>query len=525
MKIQSLLLSLALTIGTANAQVIELNQSSLDFGSLNVGDTDSLTFEIGYSDAYTSQPFAVNYSVSAYGNYLDSVFTVSHNTIGLDGTDGNQTETVTVYFTPRQNMIYKGAITISAETFGSYSIELTGEAHYNNTYYSSTFNKKEQALKNQLKTILGQGYTDLGYNGARDMMYGDLDNVNGDVTCVYTGRVATFNDRPGANSNSFNCEHTFPQGQFNSNSPMKSDIHHLFPTDVNANSQRGNLPFGVVNGNGSWSQGGSKKNGSTFEPRDQQKGATARAMLYFVIRYQDYNSFLSPQQGILKQWNLEYLPTAAEQTRNEKIYTDYQHNRNPFVDYPEMARRINNFSGNNSNEPDSVILFAPENYTHTLGTEDSVLTLSVVNNGSDSLILSDFSETDAAIGVDLTQDVAIGPYCSREIAFAKNGREIIELTFNTNDPNQSTQTLTYDFLILGIPTPVITGLAVYPNPFNDRVRIDYEDQVTWQIFSMEGKLIDSGSEKVIETSTYSTGVYIVNIRTESGDTGQYKIVK
>src|SRR5690606_29957586 len=111
---------------------------------------------------------------------------------------------------------------------GSTVVHVKAQGRYSNSYYSPTENLSEEALKTALNTLLAQNYSGLSYNSARDVMYATLDNVGGDVTCVYTGRTATFNDRPGANNNNFNCEHTFPQGFFNQASPMRNDIHHLF---------------------------------------------------------------------------------------------------------------------------------------------------------------------------------------------------------------------------------------------------------------------------------------------------------
>ena len=51
-----------------------------------------------------------------------------------------------------------------------------------------------------------------------------------------------------------------------------------------------------------------------FEPRDEHKGAAARAMLYFAIRYQDYGNFIDAQEGILKNWHTTFKPTALHMT-------------------------------------------------------------------------------------------------------------------------------------------------------------------------------------------------------------------
>ena len=250
------------------------------------------------------------------------------------------TEKVRVTFQPRHNLAYNSELIFVLDDGSEFRIDLVGNGKYEGTYYSATFNKSYQDLKDELKTILAAGYTNLGYSGARDQMYGDIDNVAGKVTCVYTGEVQTFNTRAGANSVSFNCEHTWPQSLFSSREPERADIHHLFPTDVTANSRRGSYPFGVVTGSASWSVGGSKLSGSIFEPRDEQKGATARAMMYFAIRYQDYSNFIDGQEAILKQWHIDNQPSAWDIQRNEKIF-GYQKNRNPFIDHPEFIERIN----------------------------------------------------------------------------------------------------------------------------------------------------------------------------------------
>jgi hypothetical protein len=43
---------------------------------------------------------------------------------------------------------------------------------------------------------------------------------------------------------------------------------------------------------------------------------------------------------MLLRWNELDPVSAKEKERNEAIYNDYQHNRNPFVDHPEYARMI-----------------------------------------------------------------------------------------------------------------------------------------------------------------------------------------
>jgi hypothetical protein len=41
---------------------------------------------------------------------------------------------------------------------------------------------------------------------------------------------------------------------------------------------------------------------------------------------------------------MQFLPDAAEQVRNEDIFS-LQNNRNPFIDYPQFAKRITSLVG------------------------------------------------------------------------------------------------------------------------------------------------------------------------------------
>jgi endonuclease I len=74
-----------------------------------------------------------------------------------------------------------------------------------------------------------------------------------------------------------------------------------------------------------------------------------------AVRYEGYsgepqlemnnnvNNGTAPYMGkmsVLLQWNAEDPVDDWEQNRNNIIYNDYQHNRNPFIDHPEYAEEI-----------------------------------------------------------------------------------------------------------------------------------------------------------------------------------------
>ncbi|MCQ2264631.1 MAG: endonuclease [Bacteroidales bacterium] len=162
-----------------------------------------------------------------------------------------------------------------------------------------------------------------------------------------------------AEGDCYNREHSVPQSWFGEQMPMKSDLFHLYPTDGWVNNKRGNLPYGEVN-NASWtSQNGSKVgtcgtsgySNTVFEPIDAYKGDLARSYFYMCTRYMDKDfDQTSPSMftdGNLKPWVIAMLirwhnddpVSQKEKDRNNAIY-NIQHNRNPFIDYPELVGKI-----------------------------------------------------------------------------------------------------------------------------------------------------------------------------------------
>ncbi|MDD2596293.1 MAG: endonuclease [Candidatus Cloacimonetes bacterium] len=218
-------------------------------------------------------------------------------------------------------------------------------------YYDSIGNLNQQALLLALRNLIDTN-TNSSYDGSKDYLFQELDNVNGTVKCIYTGQVYTINSSYNGQSNP-NTEHTYAQSWFSSSesSRKKADLHHLFITTMQVNSSRGNLPFNTVASipastvyydNTPWqSYRGTDNWGKTvFEPADQSKGNVARALLYFYTRYND-----GLTQGgvnmipILRTWHQADPPDNAEIARNQGVY-EFQTNRNPYVDHPEYVERI-----------------------------------------------------------------------------------------------------------------------------------------------------------------------------------------
>ncbi|NVK53014.1 MAG: endonuclease [Flavobacteriaceae bacterium] len=249
--------------------------------------------------------------------------------------------------------------------------------------YYSTATGSGYTLKTQLKSIITTGHTDKGYAALynayvktdNDSFYENDNTVLDMYSENPTGADAynyNHNTRNCGNYNSendcYNREHIFPQGFFNSALPMRSDIHHVFPTDGYVNGRRSNYPFGEVS-NATWtSQNGSKLgpntfnnySGTVFEPIDEFKGDIARALLYFATRYEDevtsntwdnHTDANNPLNGtnnqvyenwyikLLYKWHTDDPVSQREIVRNDEAYK-FQGNRNPFIDHPEYVAQI-----------------------------------------------------------------------------------------------------------------------------------------------------------------------------------------
>ena len=504
---------LVLTSVVSQAQ-LRLSAEQLDFSDVVTTSIKELSMDITNS---SNSPVSIA-DVVVYND----AFTVDYSNAEI--ASGSTTK-LKVIFSPTHNIIHNTEAIILVSNGSQYSVDLIGAGRYEGTYYAGTFNKSYQALKDELKTILASGYTNLGYSTARDRMYGNIDNVNGKVTCVYTGRVATFNTRSGANSSSFNCEHTWPQSLFSSREPERADIHHLFPTDVNSNSRRGSFPFGLVS-SATWSEGGSKVGGGKFEPRDAQKGATARAMIYFAIRYQDYSNFIDGQESILREWHKNYPPLEWDSTRNANIFT-YQKNRNPFIDHPEFTERIGKIGANDvAPEIKSAEVSVSSIDFLTVKPADQ-RTVYLVNSGNTDLTgIGNITTKNGDLKViDFSSSVKVGEALALIIGFSGltpgSYEDELQIDLNTQIGESISVPVTFNLVASNIEREVISKFFSFYNSVEKSLILRNVPHSIEEvsIYGINGRLIElddiSSSFTDIPFRGYSSGLYFVVIKTEN----------
>ena len=141
----------------------------------------------------------------------------------------------------------------------------------------------------------------------------------------------------------YNCEHVVPRVWFADQNVPEGDLHHLFACEKDINAERSSRRLvEVTNPTETFAEGVKGQLGE-FEPA-AGKGQAARATLYFLLRYPgkvgdhpfEYNR--KDIETLLK-WNAENPVTLHEKHRNQAIAT-IQGNRNPFIDHPEWASKV-----------------------------------------------------------------------------------------------------------------------------------------------------------------------------------------
>lgn len=528
MKQLGLLGFICLTALGVSAQNLSLNTDSINYGLTFENLPDSVQVTVTNT---SGGPINVS-EIRFFDIYGQAPFTTTQGAFSLNT---GQSQDFWVRFQPDHNIVHNTEVVVITEKSGAFSLDLRGIGRYQNGYYSPTNDLDEQALKSAMKTLLASNYNSLGYNSARDEMYMVIDNkkVNGQGSAqnqfesVYIGAVHTgYVSRTDAQNQGYNTEHTFPQGFFSSNEPERSDIHHLFITNGSANSTRGNDPFGIVTSAG-WSQGGSKQGGGTFEPRDAQKGPSARAMMYFVTRYQDYANHFAPQETILRQWHKDFPPNAIQEQRNQDIFS-VQNNRNPFVDYPQFVDRITTLVGN-SVAPDNPQLFVAADtiFFSDMSTADTGhFNLVLVNHGNEDIELSNFlvalTAGQSILGLPTAPVTLLpGEDLSLPLRFITNQSGGINTTlqFSTDLPN-SPGMISIPIIgevVVGIPKvsknqPVVT---FFPNPASGEVHLNTEAaEQAFLIFDLQGRQRLTGvlrqSRTSLDLSSWESGVYFLH---------------
>lgn len=252
-------------------------------------------------------------------------------------------------------------------------------------FYNSANGLKDGALKDALKSLI-RDHTAIPYGSGTGktwevFFYSDR-NDEGYMMDMYCDDWS-YVSSPGTVASGCNIEHSFAKSWWGgTENDAYKDCYHLNPSNSTANSARSNYPLGVPESNLK-DNTGSLKVGKmhhptlnvdfwVFEPKDEYKGDFARAYFYmatcyghwsngdidevlnkyngwrvnnsdvgsyFAMQNDNYLEFQPWEQEILIQWHRQD-PVSEKEIKRMDAVSNFQHNRNPFIDYPYLAEFI-----------------------------------------------------------------------------------------------------------------------------------------------------------------------------------------
>lgn len=373
MKKKSILFMLSIALLCLGCSNNQQNSSSITIS--NNGQTSSVEDSSNNSES-------VNSSNSNQTSSLDSTNSQSTST-SSDLDESNQTSSSLNISSSSSSVDSSSGGGIIGESNALYAATIENNIPEN--YYESCRGLSGPELKQALHDIIDDHDW---YNYSETTpFYKDIDQDpfdNSKMNFIYTGVTSI--------GTSYNKEHIWAKshGGFENKYPMHSDLHNLHPCNSNLNSTRGNLDF-KEGGNVLTQFNGNNKidKNVSFEPSDFSKGDTARTIFYMAVRYEgdgnemdlelnspstsNYYDFSSGADGIhgnfddLYKWATSGIDPVDdyEVSRNNKIYSDYQHNRNPFIDHPEFIRMIydKNYDGPGAlleDNPYEIVILTPQ---------------------------------------------------------------------------------------------------------------------------------------------------------------------
>lgn len=253
-------------------------------------------------------------------------------------------------------------------------VAVGASAEFKTGYYNRMNGKSGAALKAAAKECVQSHQTLEYYDLPNYWQYSDVypELVNGCKRWwdMYSDAVYLIqrgqSGKSSFSANKMQREHSVPKSWWKLNgsveyTPAYSDMWNLYPSDGAANQAKLNYPLGLTAstsfnngvtkvGGAQTGYGGGSRN--VFEPDDEYKGDFARAYMYVATVYDDINwviNYMYKKEAYptLVPWAKEMLlqwcrqdPVDQKEIDRNNVVEQYQGNRNPFVDFPELAEYI-----------------------------------------------------------------------------------------------------------------------------------------------------------------------------------------
>ena len=238
-------------------------------------------------------------------------------------------------------------------------------------YYASAENKTGLELRRALHDII-RGHVIIPYasssfdtSDALRILDEDPANTN-NVRLLYAQRSIAKSAFAMTGGTGWNREHLWPNSYgLDDRAPAHSDLHNLRAEDETVNSERANKLFDFSDTNSASYRFPAHSEATlcstdidSWAPPPTTRGDIARAIFYMDVRYEagtngepdlvltDNLSTINGTVALmgrlttLLKWHRSDPVDAAERKRNDLIFENYQHNRNPFVDRPEWVYMV-----------------------------------------------------------------------------------------------------------------------------------------------------------------------------------------
>ena len=236
-------------------------------------------------------------------------------------------------------------------------------------YYERAQGTSDSVLKSKLSEIIFCGVRYRYGSGPRKswdaFFHTDRDTTTNEVLDMYSNNVRYFDpEHPTASVGGFDIEHMLPKSWWGGTvNEAYCDLFHLVPGDASANRSKSNHAPGIPADssfyNGSFVTGRDTLHHLTrvFCPADEYKGDFARAYFYIATCYGDsltwvetgeageamtnsgWQEFQPWLRDLLLAWHRMDPVSEKEKARAIEV-NKIQGNRNPFIDYPDLAEYI-----------------------------------------------------------------------------------------------------------------------------------------------------------------------------------------
>ncbi len=251
-------------------------------------------------------------------------------------------------------------------------------------YYNAIQGTQDSVLKATLHQIIKGGeryvYGSTTYHTTNNIKNGDTIWIKGDLKAYGTWHGFQSCDQQsdgsiwdmysttkryfpikGGSAAGMDIEHSLPKSWWGGDeNDAYTDLYHLNPADHAANNNKSNYPPGILNdsnkvNNGIFFMGKDKEwNDYAFSVIDEYKGDFARAYFYVSTAYHDmkwdasyskyvtndsYLTFTPYLIQVLLQWH-RIDPVSEKEINRLDAISSIQHNRNPFIEYPELVEYI-----------------------------------------------------------------------------------------------------------------------------------------------------------------------------------------